>query len=495
MIRTLCACLVASAMLAAQAADPLADARTVLLVRDGRWADREATRFAAAYGGELASLRSDLARVLYRSSSFDGIDLARPALLAMRPGRAPLVAIIPITDRNRFLAGFGAVDGSEAPLVRVGDRDGTVVYRQNDPGGELEYRLLVAANVAYLARTADECRRLAAGPALATDPTLAPLELSIHGDGLTDPWLPGASFLAALPELPSVPGELARLGAVAHAAWAAIAGQTAALRLSLRSDAQGDLVLGLRLDPRADTALAGWIVAQRPASERLASQVRSDDTVLMLAGRLALQGQAESWALDQVETVRRISGRSWHAGVDAAYRELCTLSERSGAWALAIERRGAVTSQIFVLEHPRAVEAAQGFATLAGAVAAVAPAPLQFAGGSGHAVAGAVIAAADRHLLRVDGGNAARRAADLIPRLEESGSLDDAPALAVLWTDLLRAWSVPPPSDGGTAAPLELRGALRVTDNGALAAQATVPLGALGAALGRIRAASAPARD
>jgi hypothetical protein len=120
---------------AGETANPLDQAEVVLQVRDGRWVDREATRFAAAYNGDLSAVRSELAQALYRSVSFDGIDLTRPALIAWRTGKAPLLAVIPISDRATFLRSFGAVDIGEAPLVRTGERDGTVIYTQNQPQG------------------------------------------------------------------------------------------------------------------------------------------------------------------------------------------------------------------------------------------------------------------------------------------------------------------------------------------------------------------------
>ena len=103
-------------------------------------------------------------RALYLSNGYDGIDLTRPSLIGWRPGPAGLVAVIPIKDRKRFLDGFGVAPGGDAPLVRVGDSEGTVKLTQIHGGQHDEYRLLVTNDTAYLARTPEECRQLSLHP-------------------------------------------------------------------------------------------------------------------------------------------------------------------------------------------------------------------------------------------------------------------------------------------------------------------------------------------
>lgn len=492
--RLLCLFCAAALAMAGEAvsANPLDQAEVILRVRDGRWVDREATRFAAAYGGDLAAVRGELARVLYRASAFDGIDLGRPALLAWRPGNAPLLAAIPVTSRGDFLKVFGAVELDEPPLVRTGERDGTVIYRQNQPGGEWEYRLLVANNIAFLARSAEECRRLAAAVGTpAVDPFAPPVELSLRGDGVKAPHLPGADWFAALPAAPLVAGEFATVPGLLPGAWAAVADQVAALSLTAQSDAQGRLVLGARLAARPDSALAAWVGAQRPGTERLAGQLRRPGTAVLVTGRLSFQGQLERWAFDQGEMLRAAAGARWTDAADGAFRSLCTLVERSGAFAIALERQGPGALQHWVVEHPRAIEVVQSVAVLAGALRGEDPQYVKLGERSAFSLAkgGTYCLAGERHAVRVDDLGTKRGAAaagEVLARLEEPGSLDAAPSLLALWVDVTQAWNAPPPADGVAAEPVFVTGVLRQSASGQLACTAEVPLAALGKLLGRL---------
>ncbi len=498
--RILCLVLVLSAGLCrageTASANPLDQAEIVLRVRDGRWVDREATRFAAAYGSDLAGVRGEIARVLYRSTSFDGIDLGRPALLAWRPGKSPLLAAIPVTSRAKFLTAFGAVEAEEPPLVRTGEREGTVIYRQNQPGGEWEYRLLVAGNIAFLARTAEECRQLAIAIGTpAVDPFAPPVELSLSGEGLKAPRLPGANWLAALPAMPGDGGELTAIPGLLSGAWSSVANQVSALSLSASTDVEGHLLISAKLVAKPDGLLAAWIGAQRPGTERLAGQLRRPGTAMLITGRLTFQGQLERWAFEQAELLRTAAGARWTDAADGAFRSLCTLVERTGAVAVAVERVGPGLLQSWVAEHPRAIEVVQSVAVLAGVLRGADAQTIKLAdrpafslppaGGAGASYC----LAGDRHAVRVDDHGAKRGAAaagEVLARLEDPGSLDAAPSLAALWMDLGLAWNVPAPADGVPVAPVIVTGTLRAPAPGQLACTAEVPLSALGKLLGRL---------
>jgi hypothetical protein len=475
-------------------ANPLDQAEIILRVRDGRWVDREATRFASAYGGDLAVVRGELARVLYWAHSFDGIDLGRPALLAWRSGKSPLLAAIPVANRTAFLASFGALDSAAPPLVRTGERDGTVIYRQNQPGGEWEYRLLVAGNIAFLARSLEECRLLAAviGTPV-VDPFAPPIELLLRGGGVKAPRLPGADWLAALPALPLGAGELSLVPALLSGARGGLAEQVSALSLTAQSDAQGRLCLSARLAARPDSALASWIGVQRPSTERLASQLRRSGTAVLLTGRLTFQGQLERWAFDQAELLRAAAGARWNEAADGAFRSLCTLVERSGAFAVAVERSGPGLLQAWVVEHPRSIEVVQSVAVLAGALRGEEPKTLKLGERLAFGLGGSGIAsyslAGDRHAIRVDDQSSKRGAAaagEVLGRLEEPGVLDDAPTLLALWLDLAQAWNAPAPAEGMAADPVLVTGALRLAGPGQLIGTVEVSLSALGKLLGRM---------
>ncbi len=493
--------LCAVAILAAgESTNPLDQAEVILRVRDGAWVDREATRFAAAYGSDLASVRAELAGVFYYARGFEGLDLTRPSLIAWRSGNAPLLAAIPVLNRNAFLDSFGVSGAGEAPLVRTGERDGTVIYRQNQPTGEWEYRLLVAGNVAYLARTTEECRRLATAVSVPiTDPSAAPVELSLRGAGIRNPRLPGASWLSDLPSSPFDGGELTLVPGLLGRGWDAVADQVSSLSFTARSNTAGNLILQARMTAKPDTALAGWITNQRPANSRLAGQLQRPDTAMLLAGHFTFQGQFEQWAFDQAEAMRTASGKHWNETADGAFRGLCTLVERTGAFAVAIERTSSGLVQHWVAEHPRALEVAQSAALVA---AALRGAPLtsttigeQPAMAMQSGKTASICVAGDRHAIRTDdrsGKTPTAAAANLLQQLDQPGTLTDNPCLASLWLDLALAWAVPPTAEGGRAEPVIVTGMLRPAGPTSLEASTIIPLGPLGKLLGRINKPSKP---
>lgn len=494
-LRILLVLVAASVLAAGEAKAGILDQVLVAVqVRDGRWLDREATRFTSAYGGDLQKVRAEIAQVLYRSRSTAGIDFARPALVGWRGGRAPLIAALPVSNREAFLKDFGAVEPESPPLVRTGEREGTVVYRQNQPGGEVEYRLLVAGGTAFLARTAAECRALAAEYGTpGYDPALAPIEVSWRGAGLAELPFPAAHWIAALPDLPTAAPELAALRPLAASAWRDLAGQIATMSLAVGGDGHGELRLALRIAARRDAPLAAWIAAQRPGTERLAGQLRTPSTVLLASGRLVFQGQLERWAFDQIAAVQAACGPRWNETVDGAYRTLCTLIERSGALGLAVERHQAGTVQQWVAEHPRAVEVMQSASVLAAALGGGAAAQARVGQRDAITVTGAtqasLYAAGDRHAVRVDDRGARRlapSAADLLQRLDETGSLDDEAVLAAVWCDLSAAWNTPAGVDGEPAPGLPVRARLRQAGESAIEAAIALPLADLGRILARL---------
>jgi hypothetical protein len=494
--RLLLASFLACAVLPAaqNAPNPLEQADLSIRVRDGRWVDREVTRFAAAYGGDLIAMRAELARVLYRSRSFDGIDLGRPSVIAWRTGRAPLLAVIPVSDRVKFLNSFGVVDPGEPPLVRVGERDGTVIYRQNQPGGEWEYRLLVAANAAFLTRSVEECRQLAASVgSLVAEPFAAPVEATLRRSGLSSPHIPGTDWLSTLPALPMDLAEISKVPGLLTQAWQGLSSQTASVTFTAQSGPQGDLRLTARLIAKPDTPLAGWIPTQRPSAERLAGQLRTPATAMMISGRLTFQGQLERWAFEQADVLRAAAAARWNDNADGAFRGFCTLLERCGAWSMSVERSGSGILQLWAIEHPRAVEVAQFAATIACALRGGELGSLRVheRDGSSLGIPGgtSIMLAGDRHAVRLDDHGAKRATAaagDAIKRLESIGELDAEPTLINLWMDLALAWNAPPPADQERADPVIVRASLRPAGAAALEFHANLPLAQLGAMLGRL---------
>jgi hypothetical protein len=494
--------LCALALAAGESANPFDQAEVMLLVRDGRWVEREATRFAAGLGGDPAGVRYELARSLWRCRSFEGIDLGRPALLAWRTGKAPFLAAIPVSNRARFLDNFGEVEPGEPPLVRTGERDGSVIFTQNQPDGLWEYRVLVVDDTAYLARSLEECRRLAAQPPIAVDPGAAPLEMRLRGASVRRPRPPGWSLVAALPDLPIELGEILAVPGVGQQIGDDLAGQCSTLALAARSNAQGDLLLSLRAQARPDTPLAHWLAQQRPAAERLPGQLRQPTTAVLISGRSLFQGQLERWTLELADRLKAHAGARWSMTIDAAYRTACSLLERTGGWAIAIDRTEAGMVQTLAIEHPRAAELAQTLAETSACLRGTTITPVSVAGhaGGGSATANGrsmVLVAGDRHVVRLDARNDAlmAHAEAAMQRLDQPGNLDAQPSLASAWLDLALAWNAPVPAEAERAEPVIVTAAIRPVGIGQVDLTMQLPLSRFAALLGQLqpKPASLPA--
>lgn len=306
----------------------LGEAVAVLRISQPHWLDKEAARFAAALGQDPAPLRSAMARGLFRCRSLDGLDLSRPALIAWRPGPAPLVAILPITNRRAFLEQFGA--GDDAPFIRVGEREGTVVYSQNGADGLYEYRLMVGENnVACLARTATECRALAA-LTLSRATTDAPLAFSAKGGWVTG--LTGGAKGADLSGMPAGVPIAPILGL-----WTSLVSQVTETGIELRPDGEDGMALTFRLKAVPDSLLAVWISNQRNHPNRLLPLVRTPATFLSVAGQVAWQGQGESFGSAIAGLIKHQAGKAWTETVDEAWTALWSLSDRNGPFAAACD--------------------------------------------------------------------------------------------------------------------------------------------------------------
>ena len=335
----LAACLLVQVM-AGEVAKPatkldamLADALAVVRINDPRWVDREIIKFAATLGMDPAPLRSELSRVLYRCLTTDGIDLTRPALLAWRNGPAPLIAIIPLANRRQFLETFGVGIGDDAPLIRIGERDGTVLYSQNTNEGLVEYRLLVSDKAAFLARTTEECRALSEH-SVTTVAGDAPLTFNASAGFLasvtSDP-------TAALPPAfaPVLPHGLAReLGLTL---WRELIGQLSGITFELRAEGGDALRVALSLRPQADSQLGVWVGNQRNQPGRLLSLVRTPACWLTLSGSILWQGQAERLGQILGLLAKVGAGAAWTASVDELWHGVWALLDRTGTFAAAFD--------------------------------------------------------------------------------------------------------------------------------------------------------------
>lgn len=488
MVSLLCLSVV---LLVAADNDPLDPAKTraVLRIDDIRWLEREAVRMAAAQGRDPAPLRRSLAQTLFRCRSLAGIDTSRPALLAWRNGKTPLVAIIPVADRRQLIDDFGAVPAGEPPLVRVADRDGAVVFSQNHADGVREYRLLVAGGTAYLAHSLEECRALAARPLTAAPAGEAPISLwsrslfagaDLDWSGVLDTplTLPATTWLNLQP----VQAALRELAARQGEWW----------RWELRPAGEGELSLSLRAQMRADSALAQWLAAQRNQASRLAPLLRGERTALMVWGSLGWSGQLAEFGASLSTTMRNRLGPAWIPQVDEAWRTWWSLWERTGdcAWGLEIATPDQYLTTT-VVEIPRAAEQAAAWEAVAGACTGIpgtgGNGAYQRSGRVGNARFAQSILAVERHVVAVDafGGLESEPAAKaLAARLPQAVTLEGEPALISLWCDVARLARASPaiPADANLV-PAVITASLRQSGAQQILLEATIPLRAIAAVL------------
>jgi hypothetical protein len=435
--------------------DPvLGDALAVLHINDPQWLDREATRFATTLGVDPAPLRGLLAKLLFRSRSLEGIDLTRPALIAWRNGPAALVAIIPLANRRAFVENFGVPLGDEAPLICVGEREGTMVYSQNSGQGLVEYRLLVSDETAFLARTTEQCRVLAAKP-------LRPL-------GLGDPpvtFTANVEFLKrqvtglggegkAPSALAPVTLPLAQAWGVSSSSFPELAAQVASVTCELKPDSEGGVRLLARLQAMPDSALTLWIGNQKNQASRLLPLVRSPATFLTFSGNIAWQGQCERIGQVLGETMKTRLGQRWTAIADEAWRGVWSIIDRSGPFAGACDvdfQEGQVRGETrFVCDQPRAQEfitlvnsLQQTLTGASGEVIAVAGCSgyrerSQTGNPAGVITTDAVVLATERYLVQVQSSlhDAAQVAGDLAQRSQNIGMPEGAVGVAAIGINL-----------------------------------------------------------
>ncbi len=331
----------------------LKDAYAVLRIEDAKWLDRQATQLAASCGQDPAPTRERIARALFCSASFAGVDLQRASLLAWRPGKSGLVAVIPVSNRRAFVDNFGAMPPGEPPLVRVGDREGTVIYSQNRIGGKEEYRLLVSDNTAYLARSSDECRQLASHP------------LTSSGDDCAVGFTAWGPFATDLPmgvnlEFPAIerlrPSALARsvTDAIVEQARAGLLGQVSSWSWQLRSAGTGG-TFSATLKAVPDSPLAEWMRAQANQGSRVAAALTTADTAFVVSGQLAWQGQCDALGQQLATTLKPAHAAAWTPAIDESWRSCWSMLDRTGAFAWGVDLRGDGSSvSSLVIEQPQA---------------------------------------------------------------------------------------------------------------------------------------------
>jgi hypothetical protein len=476
----------------------------VVRIADCMWLDRELTRFAAALGRDPKFLRNQLAEALYHTRSFEAIDTARSAIFIWSSGASPLQAIIPIHAelRRQFVDEFGVMGSGEPPLVRVGDRDGTVIYTQNRPEGLREYRLLVIDSVAYLARNADECRRLAAH-ALTLLPvvgTAAPVSLQCSGAWLRNSGLLAWSWSPRLPVAQWLPG-----GEMLAAAQAGILSQTEQFACELRpgTGVEGRARLNWRLTARPDSEFAAWIATQQNQGSRILGLVDSPDVAFRAALHVVWQNKLEQVARSLAAQLKMTVGDGWTDAVGESWQRLFAVAQRStdAAWVLAAPAPG-VQVQTVLFEQPRADEQAQNLDRVSAALTGVNPVSVTVGGfaairrqmpaKAGRPALTQIFAGTNRHLLLVDGWGMAgpdllARAEATARRLQLATAPSADPAIFSAWCNLGRLIRLAPALDTELSIPdAVLTAAVRVAGVNVLVGDVSAPLADAAAALSHL---------
>jgi len=340
----------------------LKDARAILRITDGQSLERELSQLVSACGNDPASQRMQMAEALYLSSSLDAVDLQRPALIAWRDGPSPLVAIIPVSDRPAFMDGFGVLPFGQAPLVRIGDREGTVVFTQNLADRRDEYRLLITNNTAYLARTAAECATLAEHP------------LSDGGDDASlsySTWGPYPQGIASglpveIPDLgcalPKGLSGLLELGSKTLPGL--VSSQLTAWSWQLKVDNNNaDWNATAELDPQG--TLAEWLHGQTSQVLNM-SPALPDACVLRATCSPTWTGQWDSIGHALLDQAKAVVGARWNPAMDEAWGTLFPACDHGGALSLGIVPHATgAASWLVTVDHPNAdVLAAQLIAVI-----------------------------------------------------------------------------------------------------------------------------------
>jgi hypothetical protein len=430
-----CSCLVPLAAETRPDVPVLRDAKAMLRISDAQWLDHQVAQLAAACGQDPAPARERMSRTLFLCNSTAGIDLQRPALIAWREGRSPMVAIIPVGNRRAFLDSFGAMPPGEPPLVRVGDREGTVIFSQVRPGLREEYRLLVSDNTAYLARSAEECRQLAEHP------------LARSGDDFALGFSAWGPFTGELPfgvaiELPSVerlhvPDSLQALLTALRGRLAETLPQQIAewsWRIERDSKAAGG-VWSASLQAVPDSPLSEWLRAQSNQAMRVGAALPPED-MLRVVGQFTWQGQGDETGHALVARVKDAAGDGWTPVVDEAWRALWPLADRVGAFALGVQLTPEAAVPTLIVEHPQpdllAAHSARVLAALSGG------APSQDAALPGWKLPnGTALAIGERQVAAVSAGDASAAGAQAtIARIASAAPTDAQPGVLLASLDL-----------------------------------------------------------
>jgi hypothetical protein len=471
-------------------------------IADAPWLDRELTRFAAALGRDSKPLRRQLAQTLYHTKSLDAIDTTRPALFIWRRGASPLQAIIPITPngRRQFIEEFGFMGAGQPPLVRVGDRDGTVIYSQNHPDGLREFRLLITDSVAYLARNVDECRMLAARAAtlLPVVGSAAPVALICTGDWLRRSRLTDWSWSPRLPVHSWLP-----TSALLAAAQAAALDQIELLTCEIKAVGDGRARISARITAQPQSEFAAWIASQQNLGNRILSQFTQPDTAIRIGLHLAWQDKLELFGASQSAALQKLAGATWTPEVQDAWHEALVWTQRctDAVWTLAVPQAGRQLHTLAievggaedqVARLNQVAGALTGTTATTATVTGFMAAKRQLKPLAGRPPGTQVLMATTRDVLLFDGWNVPeadvlRHAGELARRLQQIPLAPSEPALIDAYINLGRLMRLAPEIDTELMIPDAIAyGTLRTAGVNILQGELTIPLVDSAAALNHL---------
>lgn len=337
------------------------EVNAVLKVQDPAWLTDRMDQLSGAAGPEHARHEVLLNELLFFSINRSGIDLERPLMVAWRSGESPLVAVLPVAERDVFLREFGTARFSDRFMVRINEREGTMVFSQNTIEGLWEYRLLLSGGYAYLARTAAECRAMAEMPLDFSDDA-PPLQLTMLGGFLAEAanqmvgdssqWFGGSD--SALGRL------IPHLGMLS-AGWPSLLEQISTATFTIEpADSGDDIAVRFVATASAETRLSAWVARQNNTSSRLVSVVASGDDLVEAHGSIRWQGEIESHGRDRIRALEA-GGTQLPPEDILALRDLYRLWDRQGSFALAVDlrvREGGVLDPSLrsVIEQPGAAD-------------------------------------------------------------------------------------------------------------------------------------------
>lgn len=272
----------------------------------------------------ITPLKTSIAQRVYRARQLNGIDLSRPGMLLWRKGRAPLIGIIPIADRDAFLKDFGRVRFGSALMIRVGENQGTTVYKQNTEQGMIEYRLLIRDQTAYLGRSAAECNLLSQIE-LQEDPD-APM-YTFYIDKPFD-------FMPRINDWfgPSVKPMEVELKSLFASEYDLLLQQIESCALTIDVDVKKALHVDFKVKPAKDSTLALWANRQQNQSSRLLPLMKFDKSSFAIYGNVSWSGGIKELGNRVAKIIER------YAGDDAS---LSNVAKALAAWTALLDRRGA----------------------------------------------------------------------------------------------------------------------------------------------------------